>query len=296
MKKGVLAGAGAYILWGVLPVYWKAVERIPSLELLGQRVIWSFLVVILLLILRRNWDWLSRARQKPRLLLPLVATAILLGGNWFTYIWAATNGHIVEASLGYFITPLANILLGLVFLRERLRPGQWIAVAIAVAGAVYLTLNIGGLLWISFSLAFTFGLYGLLRKTAALDSLEGLSVEMIVLFLPALLYLINLQAGGRATIGQAGLGIQLLIAAAGVITAIPLLFFAYGAQRIPLTTLGVLQYIAPSLQFLLGVFIFHEAFSLTRLFGFSIIWVALLVYTVESYLYLKHSRAALAIA
>ncbi|MEA3337402.1 MAG: EamA family transporter RarD [Chloroflexota bacterium] len=282
MRQGTLAAAVAYILWGLLPIYWKAVSAVPALELLGHRIVWSLVVVLVLLLLRRNWQWLDQARARPAMLLPFVVTAALLAANWFTYIWATNNNHIVEASLGYFINPLLNVLLGLVFLRERLRPGQWLAVAIAAVGVSYLVFNIGGLLWVSFTLALTFGFYGLLRKIAPLGSLEGLTVEMSVLFLPALLLLFSLQQAGTGAFGHASPAFQLLLAMSGVITAAPLLCFAFAAKRVTMTTLGILQYIAPTLQFMLGVFVYGEVFPPERLVGFAIIWTALLVYSVES--------------
>jgi chloramphenicol-sensitive protein RarD len=190
----------------------------------------------------------------------------------------------VEASLGYFINPLVNVLLGFLFLHERLRLGQWVAIAIAVAGVTYLTLNVGGLLWISLTLAFSFGFYGLLRKTARLGSLEGLTVEMAILLLPATAYLAWLQAAGSAALFNQGLLTDVLLLGAGVVTAVPLLLFAYGAKRVTLSTLGVLQYMAPTLQFLIGVFIYGESFTQARLVGFVFIWIALLLYSMEGYL------------
>lgn len=294
MSRGTLAAAAAYIAWGLLPVYWKALEAVPALEILVHRVVWSLVVTLILLTVRREWDWLRRIQARPALLGRFVLTALLLGINWFTYIWANNNGHIVEASLGYFMNPLVNVLLGLLFLRERLRPGQWLAIAIAFAGVSYLTLNVGGLLWIAISLALTFGSYGLLRKTASLGALEGLSLEMSILFLPALLYLGSLEQAGTAAFGHAGLATTLLLAGAGIVTALPLIWFAYGAQRVTMTSLGILQYIAPTLQFLLGVFLYREPFSTARLIGFAVIWAALAVYTAEGYLARKHRLAALA--
>lgn len=287
----MLAALGAYVLWGVLPVYWKALAQVPAPEILGNRIVWSFVVCALLLVLRRNWRWLSGVRSNPAMVTRFVVTALLLAANWFTYIWATNNSHIVEASLGYFINPLVNVLLGFLVLRERLRPGQWAAIALAGAGVAFLSLNVGGYLWISLSLAITFGIYGLLRKTARLGSLQGLSVEMAILFLPAMAFLLSLQGAGAAAFGNDAPVTTLLLVGAGVVTAAPLLLFAYGAQRVTMTTLGLLQYIAPTLQFILGVFIYDETFSLARLIGFAIIWTALLVYSTESYLARRRRQA-----
>jgi chloramphenicol-sensitive protein RarD len=214
--------------------------------------------------------------------LTFLSSAVLLAINWFTYIWGVNHGFIVETSLGYFINPLVNVVLGVFFLRERLRAGQWAAVAMAASGVLYLTISYGALPWIALTLAFSFGLYGFLRKTARLDSLEGLSMETGLLFLPALGYLLYLEAAGQASFGHAGLVPTLLLALAGVATAVPLLFFAIGARLIPLSLLGILQYLAPTIQFLLGVLVYDEPFTLERLVGFGLVWSALLIYTIES--------------
>jgi len=280
-RNGLLTAAVAYILWGLFPIYWKLLQDVPPLEILGHRVVWSLAVVIILLAVRQNWTWMGRMLSRPAILRAAALTALLLISNWFMYIWANNNGHIVEASLGYFITPLVSVLLGLVVLRERLRPGQWLAIGIAAAGVGYLLLNSGGLLWISFGLALTFGFYGLLRKTAHLSSLEGLTVEMGVLFLPALAWLVYLQFTGAGSFGRSDALTTLLLVGCGLVTAVPLLFFARGAKQVPLSALGVLQYVAPTLQFLLGVLVYGEAFTTARLIGFSIIWTALILYTGE---------------
>lgn len=280
-RNGLLTAAVAYILWGLFPIYWKLLQDVPPLEILGHRVVWSLAVVIILLAVRQNWAWMGRMLSRPAILRAAALTALLLIANWFMYIWANNNGHIVEASLGYFITPLVSVLLGLVVLRERLRPGQWLAIGIAAAGVGYLLLNAGGLLWISFGLALTFGFYGLLRKTAHLGSLEGLTVEMGILFLPALAWLVYLQFTGVASFGRSDALTTMLLVGCGLVTAVPLLFFARGAKQVPLSALGVLQYVAPTLQFLLGVLVYGEAFTTARLIGFSIIWTALILYTGE---------------
>lgn len=280
-RNGILTAAVAYILWGLLPVYWKQLQDIPPLEILGHRVVWSLAVVVILLAVRQNWAWVGQVRRRPAVLVSTVVTAVLLISNWFIYIWANNSGHIVEASLGYFITPLVSVLLGLVVLGERLRWGQWLAIGIAAAGVGYLLLNAGGLLWVAFGLAFTFGFYGLLRKTAHLGSLEGLTVEMGILFVPALGWLLYRQAVGAGSFAQGDARTTLLLVGCGLVTAVPLLFFARGAKRVPLSALGILQYVAPTLQFLLGVLVYGEAFTTARLVGFGVIWAALAIYSIE---------------
>jgi chloramphenicol-sensitive protein RarD len=281
MNKGILAAVVTYSLWGVFPVYWKWLQAVPELEILGHRAIWALLVAAVLLTMRKQWAWLRQATHSPRTLITFVSSALLLGCNWFTYIWAVNSGHIVDASLGYFVNPLVSVLLGVLFLGERLRSWQGMAIGLAAAGVILLTLAYGTFPWIGLALAGTFGLYGLLRKTAPLGSLEGLSLEMIILSLPALAYLAHLEADGTASFGHAGVVTSILLVLAGAVTAFPLLTFAYAARRVTLTTLGILQYIAPTLQFLLGVLVYREPFSVSRLIGFAVIWLALGVYSAE---------------
>jgi chloramphenicol-sensitive protein RarD len=281
MKNGALAALAAYTLWGLLPIYWKLVERAPAPEILSHRAVWALVVVVILLSVQKQWGWLGRIARKPVILAPFVASTILLAANWLIYLWANNNGHIVEVSLGYFINPLFSVFLGVLLLRERLRPGQWMAIALALAGVTYLALSYGHPPWIALSLALTFGFYGLMRKKAPLGSVEGLTIEMSLMFLPALVYLGYLAAQGTGTFGSAGLPTSLLLVGAGLATAIPLILFAKGARSVPLSTMGILQYTAPTLQFLIGVVIFREAFSHTQAIGFTIIWAALLLYWLE---------------
>jgi chloramphenicol-sensitive protein RarD len=281
MTRGIAAAIVAYALWGILPLYWKALQDVPAFEILCHRTIWSFVFVLLILTARRQWAWLQRARRNPRLLLTFACSACLLGLNWFTYIWAVNAGHIVDTSLGYFVNPLISVLLGVFFLRERLRLWQAIAIGIATAGVLLLTLGYGAFPWIALTLALTFGFYGLLRKTAPLGSLEGLSLEIALLSIPTLAYLVYLEWMGTSSFGHAGTTTSLLLALSGLVTAFPLLMFAYAARQVTLATVGILQYIAPTLQFLLGVFVYGEPFTQTRLVGFAAIWTALLIYSVE---------------
>lgn len=281
MQTGMLFAATAYTLWGAFPLYFKTLQDIPPLEIMLHRIVWSLAFVMLVLAWRRQWTWIGETVRRPKVLASFALSALLLSSNWFIYIWAVNNGRIIDASLGYFITPLLNVLLGFLLLRERLRPGQWAAVALAAAGVAWLTWQGGHLPWIGLLLAATFGTYGLLRKTAALGPLEGLSLETLLLFPLALAYLIVLTWNGHNTFLAAPASSRWLLIAAGPITAIPLLLFAAGARRIPLSVLGLLQYIGPSLQLLLGVWLYHEPFGGDRLIGFVVIWSALAVYSLE---------------
>ncbi len=284
MNRGILYAASAYILWGFFPVYWKLLQDIPADEILGHRMAWSLLFVMGVLAFQRKWDWLKPAFQNRKTLLTYGLSGFVLAINWLMFIWAVNSGFVVEMSLGYFINPLVSVVLGVLFLGERLRRGQWTAVSIAVIGVIYLTISYGTLPWIALTLAATFGLYGLMRKTGSLNSLEGLSLETAVLFPLALFWLIWLEISRQGHFFSTSWTTTLLLAMAGVVTAVPLLLFAAGARRIPLSLVGILQYIAPTLQFLLGVFLYQEPFTRERLIGFSIIWFALMLYTVESIL------------
>jgi chloramphenicol-sensitive protein RarD len=282
MNPGILYAAGAYASWGLFPLYFKALQTIPPDQILLHRMVWSLVFLVIVLAMRKQWGWLGEVMRKPKVLAGFAASAILLSTNWFIYIWAVNNGRVIDSSLGYFINPLVNVLLGFLLLGERLRPVQWFAVALAAAGVTWLTWQTGQLPWVALALAGSFGLYGLLRKTASLGALEGLALETLLLFPVALIYLVMLTMQGRNAFLSAGTPQQLLLAAAGPITAIPLLMFAAGARRIPLSLLGMLQYIGPTLQLLLGVWLYHEPFGGARLIGFVLIWSALAVYSLES--------------
>jgi chloramphenicol-sensitive protein RarD len=285
MKKGMLYALGAYIAWGFLPVFWKSLHEVPAPEILAHRVAWGLVVGVVLASYRIGWGWLGAVLHSRRTLLAFVASASLLSLNWFIYIWAVNAGHIVETSLGYFINPLVNVLLGMLFLRERLRGGQRLAIGVALGGVLYLTFLYGALPWIALALAFSFGCYALLRKMAALESLEGFTLETLLLFPIALAYLLYREVTGGAAFVHAGLSTTLLLACAGLVTAGPLLLFAAGARRISMTTLGILQYIAPSIQLMLGVLVYGESLSAARLVGFCLIWLALAIYTLEGLLF-----------
>jgi len=294
IKGGTLAAFAAYFLWGILPVYWKALEHLSAPEIFVHRIIWSLVVLVGFLALTRNWDWLRRARREPRLLLPLVLTAALVTVNWLTYLWANNTGHIVEASLGYFINPLVNVLLGVLFLRERPRSVQWTAVGLAAVGVTFLTISYGRLPWIALTLALSFGFYWLIRKTTTLASAEGLTVEMALLFVPALVYLGVLTAQGATSFAGSGPLTTVLLVMSGFATTIPMVLFTYGARQVTLTTLGLLQYIAPTLQFLLGAFVYGEGFRQDQMVGFGLIWVALALYSVEGIITARRRQLAAA--
>jgi chloramphenicol-sensitive protein RarD len=291
MKKGILYAVGAYTIWGFLPVYWKALQSIPSLELVAHRMAWSLVFVVGVLAFRGGWQWLKPALKNNRVRLTFLATGLLIGTNWSIYIWAVNAGFIVETSLGYFINPLVSVMLGVIFFRERLRLGQSLAIGIAVVGVLYLAISYGTLPWIALSLALTFGLYGLLKKTTALDALNGLSLEMAVVFWPALAYLLYRESVGVAALGQANLFTILLLAGSGALTAIPLLLFSKAAQEIPLSMVGLLFYMTPTMQFLIGVSIYGEPFTQARMIGFSLVWTALLLYSVEGIIVRRRSVA-----
>jgi chloramphenicol-sensitive protein RarD len=281
MNTGILYAATAYALWGLFPIYFKALQAVPSLEIMLHRIVWSLVFVLIVLTWRRQWKWIGETLRRPKVLAGFAASAVLLSTNWFIYIWAVNTGRVVDASLGYFINPLVNVLLGFVLLRERMRPGQWGAIALAAAGVAWLTWHGGHLPWIGLTLAATFGTYGLLRKTAVLGPLEGLSLETLLLFPFAAVYLASLAAEGHNAFLAAPASTQWLLVAAGPITAIPLLLFAAGARRIPLSLLGLLQYIGPTLQLIIGVWLYGESFSGGRAAGFAVIWSALAVYSLE---------------
>jgi chloramphenicol-sensitive protein RarD len=284
MRTGILSAASAFLCWGLFPLYFHAIGEVPPLQILAHRMLWSLLFLLIVLAVRRQWAWLGVVRQ-PRILGSFIASAVLLSVNWLIYIWAVNNGHVIEASLGYFINPLINISLGYLLLKERLRPAQWMAISVAALGVAWLTWQAGNVPWIALALGFSFGGYGLLRKTAALGALEGLSFETMVLFPVAAAYVVWLTVHGQnAFINTESTGTRLLLMAAGPITAIPLLLFASGARQIPLSVLGLLQYLSPTLQFLLGVWMFHEAFTPDRLVGFVLIWAALALFAIEGLL------------
>lgn len=288
---GIAYALAAYLLWGLTPIYWKALRAIPGPEVLAQRMIWALLFVAILIAIFRQWRGVRRVIGSWRRLVPLMVTSVLVSFNWGVYIWAVNADHILEASLGYFINPLVNVLLGVVFLGERLRPWQGLAVLLAVGGVVNLTLSLGVFPWISLSLAVSFGFYGLIRKIVPTEPLVGLSCETALVLPVALAYLAYLSVTGTAAAHDADLGLWLLLIGSGVVTALPLLWFAQAAKRLQYTTIGLVQYVAPSLHFALAVFLYGETFTDAHLITFACIWGGLVIYTVDSAHAYRRGRA-----
>jgi chloramphenicol-sensitive protein RarD len=289
---GIWSALGAYICWGLFPIYWKFLSATPAPILLCHRVVWSCVVLLLVLGLTGQLNDLWRSLRQRKLLAVYALAAVLIASNWLTFVWAVNNKYIVETSLGYFINPLLNVVVGYLFFSERLRKMQWIALVIATSGVVFLTWSYGTVPWIALILASTFGLYGVVKKLAPLNAILGLSLETLILLIPAVIYLsvaanVYQQAiGGQTITGWA------LLAGTGVVTTIPLVLFATAAQRIPLVLVGLFQYIAPSLQFSIGVLVYNEAFTRDRQIGFSIVWFALILFAIENFYYQSTVRRA----
>ena len=291
MNPGMLYAALAFLAWGMFPLYFKALRSIPAQEILAHRMVWSVLFLAALLLWRRQWSWLAPLARQPRVLAGFAASALLLSTNWGIYIWSVNHDRVIDASLGYFINPLVNVVLGFLLLKERMRPLQWVAVASATAGVAWLTLQAGHPPWIALALGATFGVYGLLRKTASLGALEGLSLETMLLFPFAAGYLLWLAQAGQNSFLAAPPLSQALLALSGPVTAIPLLMFATAARRLPLSLLGLMQYVVPTMQLLLGVWLYHEPFGAGRLIGFALIWSGLALYSAEGALRSWRRRA-----
>ena len=283
MHSGIVYAALAFVWWGLFPLYFRIVTTVPAAQILAHRVVWCLLFLAAVLTSRHQWGWLRQVLRQPKVLAAFVASALLIGANWLAYIWAVSHGHVLEASLGYFITPLVNVLLGMTLLHERLRRAQWLALAIATCGVVWLTLQAGRPPWIALTLAISFGGYGLLRKIAVLGALEGLTLETLLLAPLALLVLGLATLHGSASFPAPDALTNVWMIALGPITAVPLLLFAAGARRLSMATLGIVQYLGPSIQFLLGVWVFDEPFSAARFAGFACIWLALVIYTFDGW-------------
>ena len=284
-RAGLWVAVASFVLWGLMPLYWHLLKMVPSLQIVAHRVVWSTVLVVAWLLWKQGRGWLRAALARPRAAWMLGLSGALIGFNWSLYIWAVNAGHVVESSLGYFINPLLNVVLGVVFLHERLRRAQWIAVALAAAGVLWLTVHFGQPPWIAICLALSFALYGLLRKLLAIDAVAGLGVESVYLILPALAVLALGEANGQGGFFDAwGAGIDALLIFGGALTALPLIGFAFAVRRVSLSVVGLLQYIAPTLQFLTGVFVFHEAFDQQRLVGFAFIWSGLAIFAFDGLL------------
>ena len=293
MNIGIILGIITYLMWGILPIYWKLLKHVPADQILSHRIIWSFAIVSMVLLFRRQGKTFWNKVSNRKVLGIFLLAAALIGTNWMIYIWAVNAGFIVESSLGYFINPLVNVLLGVIFLKETLRPLQWVPIGLAAIGVIYLTISYGSLPWISLALAFSFGCYGLLKKTTSLLPFEGLTMETGILFLPALAWLLLANHNQTGVFLHTNLETNLLLMGAGIATVVPLLTFAAALKHIPLSLIGILQYIAPTLQFLLGVLVYGEPFTSTQLVGFSIIWAALILFSTESWM---HARKRLVIS
>ena len=280
-KSGILLVVSAYIFWGLLPIFWKSLRNVPPLEILGHRILWSFVFLAAIQLVRNRWDEMRKKLKDPKTKITFIATSSLIGFNWFLYVWAINSGFIVETSLGYFINPLVSVFLGVIILRERLSRVQWFAIVIAAIGVLYMTVIYGVFPWIALVLAVCFGTYGLLRKIGSLGALDGLTFETAALFFPSLIYLIFLESIGRGAFAHISLQTTVLLSFTGIVTAFPLLLFAAAIRRIPLATVGILQYILPTMLFLVGVLVYKETFSTTRLIGFIIIWIALILFSLD---------------
>ena len=288
-RRGLLAAIAAFVMWGFFPLYWYLLKTVPAMQIIAHRVIWCGLFVVGFLLLRDGPGWLRAALSGRRVGRMLVLSSVLISCNWGVYIWAVTNGRVVEASLGYFINPLVNVLVGVLLLGESLNRAQWTAIAVAGVGVLWLALIHGDPPWIALFLACSFGMYGLIRKVAAVESVPGLAVESLILLPAALGWILWEEASGRGVFAQVSFGTDVLLIVGGGLTALPLIGFAYGARRIPYSLAGVLQYIAPTLQLLCGVLLLGESFSGTQAIGFSCIWLALLIYAVDGW---RGARAA----
>lgn len=281
-RRGLIYGLSAYLLWGLLPLYWKQIQSVPPLEIICHRIAWSLVFTGLLLGLRGGVLRTLGECRSPRVALAMTWTAFLLGINWLLFIYAVNSGQVLQSSLGYFISPLVNAALGMAVLRERLSPAQKVAFLLALGGVLVLAFAAGQPPWLALALAVTFGLYGLGRKVSTLGSLDGLFVESAILALPALAWLLVLEARGVGAFGHAQPYVSGMLAGAGVVTSIPLILFAAAARRMPLTALGLLQYLSPSMQFLMGVLLFHEPFGTAQLVAFALIWSGLALFTFSS--------------
>src|SRR3954454_23188796 len=289
---GVGAGLGAYVLWGIFPLYFPLLEPAGGLEIVANWVVWSLLFVALLLTVLRAWGQVRTTVADRRSLLVLAVAAVLIAVNWLVYVYAVNSGHVVEASLGYFINPLVSVVLGVAVFRERLRRLQWVAVGTAVLAVVVLTVDYGRPPWIALTLAVSFGLYGLMKKLVRVEAAPGLFVETAVVVVPALVVVGVLEARGDAAFGHAGIGQALLLVSSGIATAVPLLLFAAAARRVPLSTVGLLQYVTPLMQLAIGVFVYGEPMPPARLAGFAIVWLALAVFTADTLRQARSSRRA----
>lgn len=287
MSRGVVQAALAYTLWGLFPLYFRELAGVGAFEIVLHRVAWSVVFLVIVLLWLRRWQWLASLRMQPQVLAMFTLSALVLALNWLTYVWAVSNGHVIDASLGYFINPLVSVALGYFVLHERLRRWQWAAVALATAGVAWLAALGPHIPWVGIVIAVSFAVYGLMRKTAALGALEGLALETLLLAPPAIALLAWWTVQGSGGLAGRSPATLAWLIGLGPMTSIPLLMFAAGARRISLATLGLLQYVSPTIQLALGVWVFGEALGSERLAGFTLIWIALALFSIESWLHAR---------
>ena len=290
--KGLLAAAGSFVIWGCFPLYLKPLNHIDSLQVVSHRVAWACVLIVIWLAVRGDLREVGKLFTQRAILSRLLLSAVLITANWLGYVWGVSHGRVLEASLGYFINPLANVLLGVLILRERLNVAQWVSVAVAAAAVIYVGVATGTPPWIALTVATSFSLYGLVRKVIQVEALQGLAVETLVLTPLALGYLIWCEVNGTGAFGHSGAFENALLVGCGPITAVPLFLFAYGARLIPYSTVGLILYITPSLQMLSGIFLYHESFSGARAIGFAMIWLALVIYVVDGVRRSRQSASA----
>ncbi|MDD2458925.1 MAG: EamA family transporter RarD [Eubacteriales bacterium] len=288
---GIATAIAAYTLWGFLPVYWKVLGEVPALEVLSHRIIWSLVFVTLIIAWGRQWDKIRPIIAEPHQMRLIILAAVMIALNWGLFIWAVQSNHLLDSSLGYYINPLIAVLLGVVVFKEKLNPWQKLAIASATIGVLILVIKAGRFPWLSFALALTFGTYGAVKKAVKASPLVGLALETAVLAPLALVFILTRQASGQGALGASNLLVTLFLLGAGVATAIPLILFAFSAKRIPLSTLGITQYIAPTLMFLFGVFVYHEPFQLVNGISFGFIWLAVVIYSLSQTRVLSRKEA-----
>jgi chloramphenicol-sensitive protein RarD len=287
-RRGTLYGLAAYLMWGLFPLFFPLLKPATPIEILAHRVLWTLVFMVVLLVVLRRWAWVAAIVRDRRRLLILSVASLVIAINWGVYIWAVNNDHVVEAALGYYINPLVTVLIGVVLLRERLRTAQWVAVGLATCAVLALTVDLGRPPWIALVLAFSFATYGLMKNQVRMPAIESLTVETALLVLPAAGVLAVVEASGKGTFGTSSVGQTVLLISLGVVTAVPLVLFGAAASRVPLSTMGLMQYLTPTLQFLIGVLVVHEQMSTGRWLGFAMVWLALLVFSVDS---LRTARA-----
>jgi len=292
VKKGAIYAGFSYFIWGLLPIYWKFIQHVSAEEILANRIIWSFFFMAAILLITKKWglfkETIQGFRTHKKLMAALIVASLLISGNWYIYIWAVNNDHMVEASLGYYINPLVSVLLGMIVFREKLSVSQYVSFALALLGVLILTISYGLFPWVSIILALSFGLYGLAKKKIKLDADIGLALETMAVTPIAFLYMVLLSYKGVQSFLAVSINTDFLLIGAGAVTAIPLLYFAKGAQRIPLSTLGFIQFLSPTITLILGVFVYHETFSKTHFISFMFIWVAITLFTLSKMKYFTH--------